>query len=352
MKFLLYGECNHLGSGAWCYAQTIQQMGYELYTYHNECSIEKFKSNFFLKILRRLNSRVIPAFLRKKHEKGLIELAKNIKPDIIIVLKGLHICASTVQILKQYSNFIININHDDFFSLNKNNWNNLQRKAIKNYDYIFVTRYQNVDEIKPFNQNVELLLFAYFPEMHKEYTLTPEEITKYSCDVLFVGTYEKQRAMMLEKLITNYHFDLNIYGNGWEKLDYNSPLKKYIKSYKGLWQAELAKAIKAAKISLGFLRKENRDEYTQRSFEIPACGGLLLAEDTGFHRKLFVENEHAVFFDALDFNALGEKINLLLQNDILRTKIQINGQKHVLSTHQTYADRILQVINKYEIFRR
>jgi glycosyltransferase involved in cell wall biosynthesis len=352
MKVLLYGETSNQGSGAWCYARTITEMGYELIEYSDSAYLEKYGVSLFWKALRRLNKRRLLEADRKKHINGLFAIAEKEKPDFIIILKGLHFSKADIENLKLHSPFVVNINHDDFFSFNINNRSVLQFEAIEAYDYIFTTREVNVTEIFPINKYVEFFPFAYYPGIHKKYVLNAEENEFYASEVLFIGTYEKERASFLEKLVTDDQFDLAIYGKGWNKLGTRSPLRKYLKSDHGLWMGEMAKAIGASKITLGFLRKENRDEYTQRSFEIPACGGLLLAEDTPFHRKLYLADKEAVFFDPAKPESLKEKIIWLLDDEERREKIKNAGIHKLQQGNFTYHDRINQLLEKYYAFKR
>ncbi len=352
MKIILYGEAQIKGTGAWCYAEAIKEKGHELFLYRNDTFLETYSSSFFWKLVRRINRRSVLGIHQKRHFKGLLHLAQINLPEIIIILKGIHLGKEDIQGLKKYSSFVININHDDFFSHNKNNRSKRQFEAIPDYDYIFTTRTVNVNEVKLFNRRTDFFKFAYYPEIHSIPLLSNEEKQKYSADVLFVGTYERHRAAMLEKLMMQQDFDLAIYGNDWHKLKRKSILHKYIRSYKGLWMENMAKAIACAKITLGFLRKENRDEYTQRSFEVPACGGLLLAERSNFHKFLFKEEKEAVFFDADNINELKNKISFLLENENQANQIRKAGHTKVVTGDFSYYDRINQLMERFHEFHR
>jgi spore maturation protein CgeB len=110
---------------------------------------------------------------------------------------------------------------------------------------------------------------------------------------------------------------------------------------------DLPKALGGAKIALGFLRKENRDEFTQRSFEIPACGAFLLAERSPFHQSLFREGFEAEFFSPEDPGELCEKVERYLVNDVKRESIRNAGRAAVLSGRHTYRDRLEQLVRTF-----
>jgi hypothetical protein len=352
MRIILYGEAQIEGTGAWCYAKNIKEYGHELLLYRNDAELQMYNNSVLWKIARRLNKREVLPKHQKKHFEGLLELAKAQKPDIVIILKGIHIGKDDVKELKMYSSFVVNINHDDFFSHNKNNRSSRQFEAIPEYDYIFTTREVNVEELKPYNKRTEFFMFAYDPDIHFKPLLTHEEQKKYAADVLFIGTYEKPRAAMLEKLTVICDFNLAIYGNDWHKLDKSSVLHKYVRSYTGIWMKEMAKAIAGANITLGFLRKENRDEYTQRTFEVPASGGLFLAERSRFHKSVYEEDKEVVFFDADNMQELKKKIEFLLNNKSIADEIRLAGYNKVINGQFSYQDRITQLVERYNEFHR
>ena len=348
MQILLYGETKIIGSGAWCYAKSFISAGYDLIEFSNDAFLMRYYSNIFWKIFRYVNRKRFLERHRTFHVNELLELVQKKKPDIIIVLKGLYLSKEDIEKMKKHSAFVVNINHDDFFSLNTNNRSNLQFKAIGAYDYIFVTREVNVAEIYPLNKNVEFFPFSYHPEIHFRHELSADDKKKYDVDILFIGTYEKQRATLLELVAQKTNYSMAIYGGSWHLLPKNSILHKYIKSYKGLMTHEMAKAIQCAKISLGFLRKANRDTYTQRTFEIPSSGGVLLAERTNFHQTFFEEGVEAAFFDPDNHDELLQKIDFLMKNVIVREQIRESGFRKVINSSYTYNDRIAQIIRAYK----
>jgi spore maturation protein CgeB len=347
MKILLYGESHIIGSGAYFYAKAIEKSGYELLRYDDHTCLYKYKNNFFYKAIRKLNKRLVLSYDQKKHFSDFFTFASLHKPDIIIILKGLFLNNENIKHLKRVSKFVIVINHDDYFSLNNNNFNSIQLDALSAYDHVFVTRLVNLDEIKRYNKNVDLLLFSYDSDVHTIHKLESNDFEKYMTDVLFIGTYEKSRAKYLENLISNTNFTLSIYGQQWQKLDKNSILRKCIKSYNGIWMEEMAKAIQVASITLGFLRKENRDEYTQRTFEIPACGGLLLGENTNFQKSILIENTEAFYFDINISNDLEHKINFILNNPEIARNVRIAGNSKIKKGEYNYTDKIKQIIDIY-----
>ena len=325
----------------------MHEMGHEVSKVGDTAGLEHYRRSFKLRLYRRLFKRIREGD-RRQHIQLLRIEVERFRPEIIVILKGLHISHTDVQWLRQNGRWVCNINHDDFFSHNPNNWSFLQRAAIPAYDYIFTTREVNVNEIRHLNSNVELLQFAYYPKIHRIVPIPAPERELWNVDVVFVGTFASERSRMLERLVSKVPARYAIYGSQWEKLSLRSPLRKWI-HHKELYFDNLAKALGGAKVSLGFLRKENRDDYTQRTFEIPACGGCFLAERTQRHCDFYREGVEADFFDAESYDELCRKVWSLLQNDQRRELIKQSGRAALLRQKHTYRDRLEQLFAKHEI---
>ena len=341
MKVLLYGDAAQSGSGGWCYVQTLIELGHSVVFVDVDRHLERYRKPAW-RVVRKLLGRPLDRH-RRQHAASLIELAQIEQPDILIVLKGLQISADEVHALRRQGAWVVNINHDDFFSHNPNNWSHVQRQAIPAYDFVFVTREVNVAEVRPLNANVELMPFAFYPRIHRITPMTPAELAYFGADVAFVGTWERERCKQLEYLVERVPARYAIWGSQWERVSRRSALRPFLRG-RDVMMEDMAKAIGGAHISLGFLRKENRDDYTQRTFEIPACGGLLLAERTARHLSIYREGVEAEFFDADRPDELVGKVRALLADPARRAAMREAGHAAVLSQHQTYRDRLERLL--------
>jgi len=337
-KVLLYGEGTRAGSGAWCYVESLRDMGHEVEVYSERMALGQLRKSFLARIGRKLSG-ITWEPRRKEHVGGLLSQVERFRPEIVIILKGLHIDREAVQAMRKLGSWVVNINHDDFFSQNRNNRSSIQRKAIPAYDRIFATREVNVAEVRLLNPNVEFFPFAYYPKIHKVVPIPIAQRKEWESDVVFVGTWERARAGLLDQLISKVPARYAIFGSQWETTKLNSPLRKAFRGGEVALE-QMAMALGGAKIALGFLRKENRDDYTQRTFEIPACGGMLLGERTSRQQSWFKEGIEAEYFDPESPQQLCDKVRSLLEESGKREQIREAGRRALLRQKHTYCDRL------------
>lgn len=345
MRIVVYGDQPSAGSGVWCYMETLREMGHEVLYASAIEHIEFYSQTLPGRALQRIVGRPLEMH-RARHGASLVAAAAKFKAEIVVVMKGLRLAGSDIRALRDQGAWVVLVNHDDFFSLNPNNRSDTQRAAVPYYDFIFATRLVNVDEVRPLNPNVEFFPFAYYPRIHRPVPISDAEEATWRRDVVFVGTWEEERAALLEHLVQVVPANYSIWGNTWSRVSANSPLRRYIRN-QSVHTDDMAKALGGAEISLGFLRKLNRDDYTQRTFEIPACGGLLLGERTSTQMSILAEDVEAAYFEPTDPAELCYQVERLLKDPAHRLAMRDAGRRAVLAGRHTYRDRLERLLALY-----
>jgi len=274
------------------------------------------KSNFEqLSILDRILNKLNIELDKANINTRIVKKLKEKEYDILMILKGNRIYP---WILKKIKTLYPNIQIVSWSGDNMTKWHNksfFYHYGINYYDIVFsvnIPDYKNIEKIctKP---------VYYFNKRADKFTHIPVNLDRkvFKYDVLFIGSYEKERYETLNFLAQN-GIKIDIFGAMWSKCRENihPNLKVH---YKELVGKEYTEAISYSKITLGFLRKINNDTQTSRTFEIPACGGFMLMERTEEHLELFEEGKEAEFFESN--NELLTKIKFYLENDEKREVI-------------------------------
>lgn len=215
-------------------------------------------------------------------------------------------------------------------------------EALPLYDCVFTTKARNGDagELPALGaRGVVPVDKAFDPLMHKPVEVTTEERAALGADVGFIGTYEDARAAAMAMLAEN-GIRVRVWGNGWESCRHRHPNlvienRPVVNTPSDLLYT---KAIAATRINLGFLRRINRDQQTDRSVEIPACGGFMLAERSEEHRRLFEEGREAEYFASPE--ELLEKTRFYLVHEEKRAAIAEAGRRRCLESDYTHLNRM------------
>lgn len=80
----------------------------------------------------------------------------------------------------------------------------------------------------------------------------------------------------------------------------------------------LCRPLTGSRIAFGFPRKVCPDQHTTRTFKIPACGSLLLADRTDEQRALFEEGKEAEFLS--DESELVDKVKFYITCEAARAR--------------------------------
>ena len=216
--------------------------------------------------------------------------------------------------------------------------------AIPEFDLHLVKRPSDLAELERRGaRRAELFMHGYFAPLFEP----SRGGAHFDQDVSFVGTALDHRVAFIRRLIAHEKIPLRVFGNRWDRtLIYHLRRDHFRPAVLGKAYADV---LRRSRVSLGFVSSSNHDEYTMRTFEIPACQGFLLAERTTTHQELFIEGKEAEFFSSVEECA--DKIRFYLKEEALRRRIAAQGYLRCLDSDYSLRRRLrdaLQQIEKLE----
>jgi hypothetical protein len=216
------------------------------------------------------------------------------------------------------------------------------RRLIPLVDCFFTFGRFMVDELVAAGaRRVEVLHFAQDAALHAPPRLDAEARARLHSEVAFVGNYSPERAEWLRHLLD---FDLALWGLRWDRaiaLD-----ARFRRAVRGLRRegSAFAEAYAAADIGLNLIQAYP-DGHNMRSFEGPACGGLILSNRTRELVEIFREGEEIACFATPD--ELRAQVAFYLARPDERARVAANGLRRVAGeTYAARARRILEVVRE------
>ncbi|MHB9011063.1 MAG: CgeB family protein [Ignavibacteriaceae bacterium] len=303
-------------------------------------SIFKIDKNLLYRTYKKIFG---PLDLAKTNQRIIKKISEETF-DIIWIEKGLTILPNTLKKIKEPSKGIIVGYSPDYMGARHNQTRHFI-KGVAFYDYYFTTKSYGVAELENYGcRKVFFIGNGYDPGTHHPIDINEDEKSILGGKVGFIGDYEKERANYIYYLAEN-GIPVRIWGPNWfRKFKSSHPMIKI--ENRPLNGLEYSKAICSFDINLAFLRKINKDLQTQRSVEIPACRGFMLAERTNEHLALFNEGKEADFFSTKE--ELLEKINFYLNHSVLRNEIAKEGFQRCINGGYSNIDRLKEILNTLE----
>lgn len=311
-----------------------------------DLSVETFfAQNLFLEyyhknILNKILYRIGFSNILTKINSELIHFFNTVKPDIVVVFKGMEVKATTLAYFKKEGVKLINYNPDHPFIFHgKGSGNKNVKKGIKLYD-LYATYSKSIKEQIENIYKVKSFWLPFGYELDEENYINYKNEIEIN-EVCFVGNPDKQRALFINKLVAD-KIPVNVYGNDWNK--WVKPSSD-LKIFKPVYHDELWKTIRKYRIQLNLFRPHNVGSHNMRSFEVPAVGGIMLAPKTDEHMFFFDENTEAFYFK--DLNDCTKKIKdiLSMEKDEVN-KIRLNARNRCLISNYSYKHRAAQLMKE------
>jgi spore maturation protein CgeB len=220
-------------------------------------------------------------------------------------------------------------------------WNPAHRaawhlRALPLYDAVFSTRRSTLDDLRRLGcADVRYLPFAYDERLFGS-PVDPVRAAP-STTVFFAGGADRDRAEFFRAFLRHGPRP-TLAGGYWENYAHTQPLGIGLKT-----AAELGRLTTDAAVNLCLVRRANRDGHVMRSFEIPACGGFMIAEDTAEHREILgPEGECALYFTGP--REAAQKVRLALADSVGRSRMAHAAHRRIVEHGHTYRDRLRQML--------
>ncbi|HNP84282.1 MAG TPA: glycosyltransferase [Nitrospira sp.] len=354
MKILYLGD---IGPGQTCLMRmrALQRLGHEVLGIN---TIQPWRHATWLQ--RQMQRRIHRGSIIKAINASVITTGQDFRPDLVWADKQEFLQIGTLNELRKLGARLIHFTPDPYFTLS---WKRtrLMDEAIQGFDVlVFCKSYERTD-YESLCKHVIYMPLGYCDEVHRP---MPPADQKWSCGVGFLGGWEPRRESLL-RAVAAIDIDLKVWGGYWDFLkDGRWTLRRRIilKQLAGgepfsihrdaalastlqggeVYGEDYANALSGAKIGLGFLRKVCPDQHTTRTFEIPACRSMLLADRTDEHQEFFEEGKEAEFFSSED--ELVDKTRFYNTHTAARDKLAINGYDRSIKSGYAYWERLRNVI--------
>ncbi len=361
MKILFVGALGE-GQTSRMRMETLLELGHTVIPLNSQSGWDQAS-----RISRRLQQQFAAGPIVQKINSDLLKLAIENKPDLLWAEKQEYLYPKTLKELIRMGIKLLHFTPDPYFSVS---WKRtrLMNACVPLFDYMLTSKRYELSEYRRICKNVIYMPLGFAEAVHRP--LFPEDRKlkeKYRSDVAFIGGWEPRREDMLESVARESDCNLKIWGYGWDALiDGRWTLRRHMamkrlagdtpfkvkkneiltKAIQGgeIYADAYAWAVSGARINIGFLRNTWPDQHTTRTFEIPACGSMLLADRTDEHVAFFTEGKEAEFFSNKE--ELIEKVKFYLRNEEVRKKIALNGYQKCRVAGYSYKYRLKAVLDR------
>lgn len=325
MRFLIVGE-NQPWSSETGYARALRSAGCDVEVWDNKQPRLLFGRRNWWTMGRgsraAYNAIISADFIRK---------ATTHRPEIIFIPKGENIHSKAVKIAQKRTGArLITWYPDHPFKADMTSMNILRN--LPRYDIFYIWGHFLVETIRAAGaERVEYLPFCFDRHAHPaEVAIDPDDRSKYSCEVSFVGAWDREREKDLELLCV---FDLAVWGPGWEEnVAKNSPLRAKIRGG-ALYNEELVKAYCCSTVVFNHLRQHNGSAHNMRAMEIAGVGGgvQLVRRTPELSAELFTEGKHLLCFESQE--EMSHMVRNALRNADRLSNMSAEAQEHVMQHH-------------------
>jgi len=350
MKILYLGD---IGPGQTCLMRmrALQRLGHQVVGVN---TVQPWRQAKWLQ--RQLQRRLHRGSVVDAINESVLAGAAELQPDLVWADKQEFLRPDTLQKLRESGARLVSFTPDPYFTLS---WKRtpLMDAAMQEFDAFVYCKSYEKKAYEATGKEVIYMPLGYCDEVHRPLVSAD---SRWQCEIGFLGGWEPRRERYLNRVAVAGN-DLKVWGGYWDFLnDGRRTFRRSIilrqlagnESFKihrnpalgaclqgdEVYGDDYARALTGAKISVGFLRKVCPDQHTTRTFEIPACGSMLLADRTEEHQEFFKEGQEADYFGSED--ELVDKIAFYVKNPEVRERVALAGIKRSHDGGYSYLERM------------
>ena len=338
MKILIIGPYGD-GLLSLSYGKAFESIGHDVLWFD---SVREYRDiNFFPE--NRLIRRLIRSRLWKVLNDRIIEKVRDGKPDLILAFKAPFLHPATIRSICGDGGIpIVNYYPDNPYCgvpLNPNKTSAQRRDIVdclREYTLVYTWSEQLVQHLN--NDGVHSV---YLPFGVDSFTYNPVSTNVDECysqhhRAVFVGQRNKKRDRHLSAILKH---QVTIWGPLWEKPSKNISGRHVIRKDQAFGR-DCAAIYTNSDVALNIVDDLNMPGHNMKTFEIPACGGVMIATYTKEQDKFFPEGEAACYYR--DPMELDNTIERLLADKDFRKRISKNAL--AISKDHTYIERAKELI--------
>ncbi len=297
---------------------------------------------------------------------SVLDASADFRPRLLWADKQQYLRGETVARVVRSGVRTVHFTPDPYFTLS---WKRtpLMDAALAEFDGFACCKSYEMDCYRELGKPVHYMPLGFCDEVHRP--LADGGTDEWACDAGFLGGWEPRRERFLAPVAESGDIVLRIRGGYWHfladgkwtprrhlvlrqlagsegyRIHRNPSLARCLRGGE-VYGDDYARALTGARIGLGFLRKVCPDQHTTRTFEIPACGSMLLADRTDEHRQFFEEGAEAEFFDSPE--ELLDKARFYTANKDARDRIARAGYRRCIDSHYAYIHRLKEALDWVE----
>jgi hypothetical protein len=350
MRILFVGQIGH-GQTSLMRMRAMQRLGHEVHGVH---TIEPWKrvSWFTRQWQRRRQCGSVVDEINRE----VLDAAKTFRPELVWAEKQEFLRGETLEAMRTGGAQLVHFTPDPYFSVS---WKRtrLMDDAMGCFNVLVYCKSYERQDYESLKRPIVYMPLGFCDETHRPVSSND---ARWSSDVGFLGGWEPRRERLLSR-VARSGVGLKVWGGHWSFLRDGrwTPRRHLIlrqlagkeafriqrdeilaAALQGdeVYGNEYSLALSGSRIGLGFLRRICPDQHTTRTFEIPACGSMLLADRTEEHREFFEEGKEAEFFGSEE--ELVDKSRFYSANEESRARIAAAGRARCIASRYAYVYRL------------